>query len=75
MSSPNRFGQLSLSILGLGTQYPPYSLKPDAVDTLARRYHNADSTSMKKVLSINKFTGIDVRSTTTHVHVQVSVGD
>lgn len=73
MSSPNSFGQLSLSILGLGTQYPPYSLKSDAVDTLARRYHNADSASMKKVLSINKFTGIDVRSS--HVHVQISAGD
>lgn len=60
MASPNSFGQLGLSILGLGTQYPPYALKPDAVDTLARRYHDADSAAMKKVLSINRFTGIDV---------------
>ncbi|KAJ4424956.1 hypothetical protein N0V82_000460 [Gnomoniopsis sp. IMI 355080] len=62
MSSPNSFGQLGLSILGVGTQYPPYSLKPDAVETLAKRFHNADGDSMKKVLSINRFTGIDTRS-------------
>lgn len=61
MPSPNSFGQLGLSILGLGTQYPPYALKPDAVDTLAKRFHNVDSPSMKKVLSINQYTGIDVR--------------
>lgn len=60
MPSPNSFGQLGLSILGLGTQYPPYALKPDAVDTLAKRFHNVDSPSMKKVLSINQYTGIDV---------------
>lgn len=60
MSSPNSFGQLGLSILGVGTQYPPYSLKPDAVETLAKRFHNVDGDSMKKVLSINRFTGIEV---------------
>lgn len=59
--SPNTFGQLGLSITGLGTQYPPYALKPDAIDTLAKRYH-ADSPSMKKVCAINQFTGIDTRS-------------
>lgn len=60
MSSPTSFGQLGLSVLGLGTQYPPYTLKPDAVEILAKRYHNAESPSMQKVLSINRFTGIDV---------------
>ncbi|KAF3761544.1 thiolase-like protein, partial [Cryphonectria parasitica EP155] len=62
MSSPNSFGQLGLSILGLGTQYPPYGLKPEAIDTLVQRYHDAESPSMKKVLSINKYTGIGTRS-------------
>lgn len=62
MSPPsnNSFGQLGLSILGVGATYPPFSLKPNAIDTLAERFHNADSASMKKVLSINRFTGIDV---------------
>ncbi|KUI62212.1 5,7-dihydroxy-2-methylchromone synthase [Cytospora mali] len=59
--SPNTFGQLGLSITGLGTQYPPYALKPDAIDILAKRYH-ADSPSMKKTCAINQFTGIDTRS-------------
>lgn len=59
--SSNTFGQLGLSITGLGTQYPPYNLKPDAIDTLAKRYH-VDSPSMKKTLAINQFTGIDTRS-------------
>lgn len=60
MSSPDSFGQLGLSILGVGVQYPPYSLKPDAVETLAKRFHNADGMAMKKVLSINQYTGIEV---------------
>lgn len=59
--SSNTFGQLGLSITGLGTQYPPYNLKPDAINILAKRYH-ADSPSMKKTLAINQFTGIDTRS-------------
>lgn len=61
MSPPsNSSGQLGLSIVGVGTTYPPFSLKPDAIDTLANRFHNANGASMKKVLSINRFTGIDV---------------
>lgn len=61
MTTPNySFGQLGLSILGVGTTYPPFSLKPDAIDTLASRFHDANSPAMKKVLSINRFTGIDV---------------
>lgn len=61
MASPNTFGQLGLSILGVGSQYPPYGLKSDAIDTLAKRYH-PESPSMKKVCAINQFTGIDTRS-------------
>lgn len=53
--------ELGLSILGLGTQYPPYALKPDSVETLAKRFY-PDTPSMQKVLSINRFTGIDARS-------------
>ncbi|GAB1315980.1 Chalcone synthase [Madurella fahalii] len=53
--------ELGLSILGLGTQYPPHSLKPDALDTLSKLYY-PDSPAMRKVLSINRYTGIDQRS-------------
>lgn len=59
--SPPAFRDLSLNILGLGTQYPPYGLQPSAVETLARKYY-PDSPAMQKVLSINRFTGIDARS-------------
>ncbi|KAH8884634.1 chalcone and stilbene synthase [Thozetella sp. PMI_491] len=52
---------LGLSIIGVAAQYPPYALKPDALETLAKKYH-PESESMKKVLSINRYTGIDQRS-------------
>lgn len=61
MSSSTTSGQLGLSILGVGSQYPPYGLKSDAIDTLAKRYYS-ESPSMKKVCAINQFTGIDIRS-------------
>ncbi|KAI1380197.1 thiolase-like protein [Hypoxylon crocopeplum] len=61
MASPNTFGELGLSIIGLGAQYPPNSLKPDEVHKLATKYY-PDSPAMEKVLSINKYTGIDTRS-------------
>ncbi|KAK3945622.1 putative type III polyketide synthase [Diplogelasinospora grovesii] len=61
MAATTAFGELGLSITGLGTQYPPYALKPDAIDILAKRYY-PDSPAMKKVLSINRYTGIDQRS-------------
>ncbi|KAI1800283.1 putative type III polyketide synthase [Daldinia bambusicola] len=61
MASPNSFGELGLSIIGLGAQYPPYSLKSDEVNKIATKYY-PDSPAMQKVLSINKYTGIDTRS-------------
>lgn len=30
---------LNLSILGLGVEYPPFSLGPEALETLARRFY------------------------------------
>lgn len=30
---------LNLSILGLGTQYPPHSLKPDSIEVLSKRFY------------------------------------
>ncbi|KAI9743073.1 MAG: hypothetical protein M1818_003368 [Claussenomyces sp. TS43310] len=55
------FGDLNLSILGIGAQYPPYLLESSVLNTLAKR-HYPDSPAMKKVLTINEFTGIDTRS-------------
>ncbi len=40
MAAHNSFGaDLGLSIIGLGAQYPPYSLKPDALEILSSRYY------------------------------------
>jgi len=61
MAASTAQGELGLSIIGLGTQYPPYSLPPAALDVLAKKFY-PESQAMKKVLSINRFTGIDQRS-------------
>lgn len=39
MAAQTSFSELRLSILGLGTQYPPYGLKPDSVETISKRYY------------------------------------
>jgi len=31
---------LGLSIVGLARQYPPYSLKPDALEVLSKRFYS-----------------------------------
>ncbi|KAF7924947.1 uncharacterized protein EAE98_007035 [Botrytis deweyae] len=55
------FGNLNLSIVGLGVEYPPFLLEPSDLDTLTKR-HYPDSPAMKKVCTINNFTGIETRS-------------
>ncbi|RDL37010.1 Thiolase-like protein [Venustampulla echinocandica] len=60
-AATSRFGSLNLSILGLGTEYPPYHLDPAALDTLVQR-HYPESPAMTKIRTINKYTGIDTRS-------------
>ncbi|KAH6982050.1 thiolase-like protein [Ilyonectria sp. MPI-CAGE-AT-0026] len=61
MAAPSTFGELGLSIIGLGAQYPPYSLDASSVNTLSKRFY-PDTPAMKKVLAINQFTGIESRS-------------
>lgn len=61
MATTNAFGELGLSIIGVASQYPPHSLKPDQVQHLAQRFY-PDSPAMQKVLSINRFTGIETRA-------------
>ncbi|KAK1974518.1 chalcone and stilbene synthase domain-containing protein [Colletotrichum cereale] len=68
MAVPNTFQDLGLSIIGVGSQYPPYSLKTASIDYLSNKFY-PDSPSMQKVLAINRFTGIDYRSSIgTHEH-------
>ncbi|KAL8885311.1 MAG: hypothetical protein Q9205_004173 [Flavoplaca limonia] len=52
---------LNLSLRGLGVQYPPYLVGPSALETLANRFY-PPTTALKKVLSINRFTGIETRA-------------
>ncbi|KAL8691954.1 MAG: hypothetical protein Q9218_002916 [Villophora microphyllina] len=52
---------LNLSLLGLGVEYPPFLVGPEALETLANRFY-PPSTALKKVLSINRFTGIETRA-------------
>lgn len=76
-SSFGAFGHLNLSIIGLGTEYPPYLLDPDCLDTLCKRHYpdspacvllspvplcQANSYRMTKIRMINRYTGIDARS-------------
>ncbi|KAI1362259.1 thiolase-like protein [Xylaria arbuscula] len=61
MTTNDAFGELGLSIIGLGAQYPPNKLKADEVAKLAAKFH-PESPAMNKVLSINRFTGIETRS-------------
>jgi len=35
----NEFGELNLSITGLGVEYPPFLLEPSDLDTLCARHY------------------------------------
>ena len=39
MAATNTFGELGLSIIGLGAEYPPYSLKPEELEKLGTKYY------------------------------------
>ncbi|TDZ30119.1 Stilbene synthase 3 [Colletotrichum spinosum] len=60
-AAPGVHGDLGLDIIGVGTQYPPHALAASAIDYLSQKFY-PESPAMKKVLSINRFTGIDHRS-------------
>lgn len=38
-SNQNQFGNLNLSIVGLGVEYPPFLLEPSALDILTKRHY------------------------------------
>lgn len=39
MAASAEFEDVELSILGLGTQYPPHALKPNSLDVLSKRFY------------------------------------
>ncbi|KAJ5164934.1 uncharacterized protein N7500_006764 [Penicillium coprophilum] len=52
----------ALYITGLGSQYPPYLLGPDDLEKLAARFHDVSRPGMRKLLQVNRSTGIETRS-------------
>lgn len=56
-----QFNPLSLSITGLGVEYPPYNLVPGDLDRLVEKFY-PKTKAMDKICSINRFTGIESRS-------------
>ncbi|KAI1037861.1 hypothetical protein LB505_001605 [Fusarium chuoi] len=39
MSAPSTFGELGLSIIGIGAEYPPYSLDYTCLNTLSDKFY------------------------------------
>ncbi|CAG7941851.1 unnamed protein product [Penicillium salamii] len=52
----------ALYITGLGSQYPPYLLGPKDLDKLAARFCDLSRPGIKKLLQVNRSTGIETRS-------------
>ncbi|KAJ5991292.1 hypothetical protein N7522_011499 [Penicillium canescens] len=52
----------ALYITGLGSQYPHYILTPEKLDEFAERFSDVSSPGVKKLLQINRSTGIETRS-------------
>jgi hypothetical protein len=44
MGDANAFVELGLSVIGLGTQYPPHDITPDLLAELSKRFY-ADTAS------------------------------
>ncbi|KAK6222156.1 chalcone synthase [Colletotrichum tabaci] len=51
-----------LWITGLASQYPPYLLGPEKLDELAKRFYDIEKPGLKKLLQINKTSGIETRA-------------
>ncbi|KAK6358089.1 hypothetical protein TWF730_007444 [Orbilia blumenaviensis] len=52
--------ELGLRIMGIGVEYPPYRVHPTDLDALADKFC-PKTDAIKKVLSINRYTGIITR--------------
>ncbi|KAM7185491.1 Thiolase-like protein [Rhypophila sp. PSN 637] len=50
-----------LWIMGLGHQYPAYLWRPEFIDEVATRFYDIEQVGIKKLLQINRATGIDQR--------------
>ena len=52
-ATKNQFGDLNLSITGIGTEYPPYLLDSACLDTLCER-HYPDTPAFVRLVSPQK---------------------
>jgi len=51
-----------LWITGIASQYPPYLLGPEKLDEFAKRFFDVEKPGLKKLLDINKASGIETRA-------------
>ncbi|KAF3908972.1 hypothetical protein ABW20_dc0105139 [Dactylellina cionopaga] len=51
---------MKLRIMGIGVEYPPYRILPKDLQQLAEK-HYPQTEALKKVLSVNRYTGIETR--------------
>lgn len=51
-----------LYITGLGSQFPPHLFGPEKLEELARRLYDVEKPALKKLLHINRSTGIETRA-------------
>ncbi|KAK2592351.1 hypothetical protein QQS21_009971 [Conoideocrella luteorostrata] len=51
-----------LYIVGIGSQYPPFVIVPEKFDQFAKRFYDIEKPGLKKLLEINRSTGITGRS-------------
>ncbi|KAI9784348.1 MAG: hypothetical protein M1839_002409 [Geoglossum umbratile] len=52
-----------LFVTGIAAQYPPYLIGPGKLEKFAKKWYDVESPGMKKLLEINRSTGIDTRAT------------
>jgi len=54
MAASTAQGELGLSIIGLGTQYPPYTIPPSALDVISKKFY-PDSPAYASFLAFPPF--------------------
>ncbi|KHJ33871.1 putative chalcone synthase c protein [Erysiphe necator] len=57
----NTFDDINLSIIGLGSEYPPYNHEYSVLERMCAQ-HYPENAALDKVKMINRYTGIDNRS-------------
>ncbi|KAL9000149.1 MAG: hypothetical protein Q9188_005740 [Gyalolechia gomerana] len=53
----------ALYIAGLGSQYPPFTFKPERLESFLHKFYDVETPGIKKLLQVNQTTTIQSRST------------